>query len=177
MENLTKDELIRLLNTARAKSERDFLIMLVGFSHALRVSEIIALTTEDVKDGFISVHRLKGSMHTIQSLVSNNDPLFDEKTAITAWLRSIPSGKLFNITRKRVWQLMKEYGTAAHIPAHKCHPHVLKHTTAKLALNNGMKLDALKKYMGHESLSSTGYYLKCDDDEASKAFAEAMGGI
>jgi integrase/recombinase XerD len=174
MEHLTRNELKELLTVAKAKSERDWLILLIGFSHALRVSEIIGLDVNDVKDGYMTVQRLKGSMKTTQALVASSDPLFDEKTALAKWALKVSAGKLFNISRKRVWQLMKEYGTAAHIPAHKCHPHVLKHTTAKLALNNGMKLDALKKYMGHESLSSTGAYLQCDDDEASKAFADAM---
>lgn len=177
MEHLTREELKSLLAISKAKDERDWLIFLVGFSHALRISEIIGLETTDIKDGYMTIQRLKGSMKTTQALVASSDPLFDEKTALTNWASKVSTGKLFDITRQRVWQLMKEYGTAAHIPAHKCHPHALKHTTAKLALANGMKLDALKKYMGHESLSSTGYYLKCDDDEASKAFADAMGSI
>jgi hypothetical protein len=37
---------------------------------------------------------------------------------------------LFPISPTRVWQVFREYATAAGLPPHKCHPHVLKHTVA-----------------------------------------------
>jgi integrase len=36
-------------------------------------------------------------------------------------------------------------------------------------------IENVRAYLGHESISSTGAYLKVDDDAASKAIAAAAG--
>jgi integrase len=51
MQHLTMDELKGLL--AEVKGERNRLMILVGFWHGLRVSELTKLVGADVKDGYI----------------------------------------------------------------------------------------------------------------------------
>jgi site-specific recombinase XerD len=179
LEHLTQDELTRLLTLARKHSTRDWLMLLVSFTHGLRVSEVVGkdgLTAADVQDGFLTVERLKGSMKTTQPLRHASDPLFDEKTALEAWCREYPSGPLFPISRKRAWQIVQELGRAASIPKHLCHPHILKHSCAMLSIGKA-GIENVRQYLGHKSISSTGAYLKVDDDEASKAFASAIGEL
>ncbi len=168
MKHLTKPELDALLVAAKESSPMDELFVLLGFNHGLRVSELINLTAENFKDGYLTVQRLKGSMKTSQRLLPNEAALLANYT--------IPyGGKLFPMCRMTAWRHMKELGQIAGIPAHKCFCHCLKHTTAKLALKAGMGLPELKQYLGHRSLASTGAYLQSDDEEASLAFAAAMG--
>ena len=172
---LNKDELLNLLRAARAVSERDFVLLLTTFSHGLRVSEALALTPGGIRDGYLDVQRLKGSMRTIQPLVANIDPLLDERTALTAWAAQVqPDGRLFPITRRQAHNVIRKHGKAAGLPEHKLHCHILKHSCGMLAIRSG--IENARQYLGHRSLNSTGAYLRVDDQAASAAFAAVAGG-
>jgi integrase len=166
MKHLTREELTALLSVS---GQRDRLMFMLAANHGLRVSETINLTMENFKDGYITVQRLKGSLKTSQKLLPNEAALLAEYKVVS------PDGKLFPFCRRTALRHIKALGAKAGIPIHKCFNHALKHTTAKLALKGGMGLPELKQYLGHRSLSSTGAYLQSDDEEASMAFAAAMG--
>jgi integrase/recombinase XerD len=184
VQHLSQEELLRLLGEAKAKRARDWLIMLVAFWHGLRISEVLAITPAWVKDGHITVQRLKGSLKTVQPLVSSEEPLLDEATALPAYLAEIPAGtRAFPLTRQYFWRLFEAYAAAAGIPAHKRHPHVLKHSIAMQSIKTA-GIENVRQHLGHRSISSTGEYLKVSDDQASAAVhkgvlgatGEAVGG-
>jgi len=174
MVHLSREELLRLLKTAKEHSERDWLLLLVTFSHGLRASEAIGLTKAHFRDGHITVKRLKGSLKTTQTLVSNPvEPLLDEKSAVEKFLRLLgPKDRLFPITRFGFNYIIKRHCRTAGIPAHKAHAHSLKHTCAMTAIRKGV--ENARQYLGHKSLNSTGAYLRVSDEQASAAFAEAV---
>jgi integrase len=148
VEHLTKDELLALLKAAREHSERDWLLVLVSFSHGLRASEAVGLTKANFRDGHVSVKRLKGSLKTVQPLLSNADPLLDEKAALERYLSTLAANdRLFPISRFAVDRIMKRHGATAGIPAHKRHAHVLKHTTAMLAIRQA-GIENVRVYLG-----------------------------
>jgi integrase len=150
------------------------LAVLVGFLHGLRVSELINLKRENIRDGYVAVQRLKGSLKTIQPFVKNDDPWLDEYGQLTQlYYDTKPGERLFPITRNGLYKLMQRAGTRAGIPSHKLHPHALKHSCAMVAIKK-MDVHLVQKYLGHRSLSSTGEYLKPSEEEASKAFAGAF---
>ena len=64
MKHLTRDELRALLTVAKAHSERDHLMILTGFWHGLRCSEIVKMRGTQIRDGHLTVQRLKGSLKT-----------------------------------------------------------------------------------------------------------------
>lgn len=168
MEHLTTNELKKLLSTARQKSERDWLLILVSFWHGLRASEAIRLRVCDVRDGFITVVRLKGSLRTVQKLIEHPDPLLNEKTGLMAWTAATPGNdRLFPITRQHFGRIMHVHCSAAGIPAHKSNPHVLKHTCAHYVIQAGIQV--AQQHLGHKSLASTGAYLRITDAVASAA--------
>lgn len=173
MASLDRDELLGLLRAAKEHSERDWMLLLVTFSHGLRASEAINLTKGNVKDGILTVKRLKGSMKTSQPLVSNSDPLLDEASALPAYMATVTGKKLFDITRFGLIYLMQRHGTTAGIPAIKQHPHVLKHTCAMLTIQRA-GIENVRQYLGHVSIASTGSYLKVTDAAASSAIGNAM---
>lgn len=176
MDALSKTELLSLLETARAHSARNFLMILVAYSHGLRASEVIALTPDAVKDGLLTVRRLKGSFRTEQPLVSSAETLLNERSAWFDFVRNQPSNqRLFPITRQHFWRLIQRYAAAAGIPARKRHPHVLKHTIALQTIHSA-GIDNVRQYLGHKSMASTGEYLKRTDAEASEAVACALRG-
>ena len=115
---LSKDELLGLLRTAKACRERDWLMILVAFNHGLRAGEVCGgwyvrhvdgktpksfhpgITGEDVHDGYLSVKALKNSLRTTQPLVSNQDPLLDERDALIEFARKAKPGRsIFRVSR------------------------------------------------------------------------------
>lgn len=177
MEALSKPELIALLRTARARrrtGERDWLMILVAFSHGLRASEVTSLQRDAVKDGHITVARKKGSLRTVQPLISDAEPLLDEQKGLVDFTLNLRGNqKLFPICRQHFWRLMQRYAAEAGIPARKRHPHVLKHTIAMQVIHSA-GIENVRKYLGHKSMSSTGEYLKVSDAAASAAVSHAL---
>jgi integrase/recombinase XerD len=177
MEALTTDQLLSLLRVAKQHSRRDHLMILMAYLFGLRASEVTSLTTRNFRDGYLTVQRLKGSRKTVQPLISHPDPLLDVRTAVEAYLTNVPAGARLFPCRSQFFRLVRKYAALAGVPEHKAHPHVLKHSCAKLALAAGMPIDELQQYLGHESLASTGAYLRSTDESASAAFGRAVGSI
>jgi integrase/recombinase XerD len=176
LDALSKDELRALLAAAKAARERDWLMILIGFWHGLRVSEVIALTPDSFKDEHIFVRRLKGSKATRHPLMSDPDPLLSETPAVFDYIRGMHSNqRAFPITRQHFWRLIRKYALAAGIPEHKAHPHVLKHTIAMQSIEHA-GIENVRAYLGHVSIASTGSYLKVTDAEAAASVQRALSG-
>lgn len=150
-------------------------MILVAYSHGLRASEVIALQRDAVKDGHLTVRRLKGSLATVQPLISSPDALLDERSGLFAFCEKLHGKqRLFPVTRQHFWRLVQRYAQAAGIPARKRHPHALKHTIAMQVIHSA-GIENTRQYLGHKSMSSTGAYLKVTDADASAAVASALG--
>jgi integrase len=193
MEALTKKELLRLLKVTRASSERDWLMILLGFWHGLRASEICGgwrvrlvkkrknkylhpgIQARDVRDGHLTVARAKGSLKTTQALVKDPNPLLSEREALTELARKAgyPTARLFPIRRQHLWRLMRHYAKLASIPEHKAHPHTLKHTTAMLMIDRA-GIQKTRQRLGHKSISSTGVYLEETDANVDAVMVKAV---
>lgn len=174
MHALSRDELRRLLETARACRKRDWLLILVAFNHGLRASEVTGMTADNVVDGHLTIQRLKGSLKTTQELRTSSDPLFDEKAALVEFAaKSNPGQSIFGIGRIQFWKLIRKYARLAGIPAHKAHPHVLKHSIAMQTIK-AAGVENVRQHLGHKSLSSTGEYLRVTDEAASAAIRTAL---
>lgn len=179
MDALTKAELRSLLAAARADrrhGERNWLMILVAYSHGLRATEVVRLQKDALVDGHLSVRRLKGSLPTTQPFVADVDPLFNERVGLYAFLDSLHGKqKLFPVTRQHFWRIVQRAAQAAGIPERKRHPHVLKHTIAMQVIH-GAGIENTRQYLGHKSMASTGAYLKVTDAEASSAVGRALQG-
>ena len=172
MQSLSKDELRALLTHAKASSERDWLMILVAYWHGLRASEICGLTAGDIEDGHITVQRLKGSLKTTQPLMQHSDELLNEH-ALVEFIQGMHSEqRVFSVSRVTFWRRMQQYGRAANIPAHKLHPHSLKHTCAMHYIKP-TGIENVRQWLGHKSISSTGEYLKVSDEAAAAAIQSA----
>lgn len=176
LDALSKPELLSLLGVARAASERDFLMILMAYSHGLRASEVLSIVPNSVSDGLLRMRRLKGSLRTEQPLLSSAETLLDERKAWFDFTLNIPGNqKVFPITRQHFWRLMQRYSATAGIPKRKRHPHVLKHTIALQTIHSA-GIENVRQYLGHRSMASTGEYLKRTDAEASDAIGSALRG-
>lgn len=176
MDALSKPQLLALLAAAKAARTRDWLMILVGFWHGLRASEVVALTRDDLQDGHITVRRLKGSKRTTHPLVDHPEPLLSEAGALFDFAASRHRNqRIFPITRERFWQIVQQHGRAAGIPKRLCHPHILKHSFAMQFIQT-IGIENVRQYLGHKSISSTGAYLKVNDAEAAASVERAVKG-
>lgn len=175
MEGFSKPELRALLGAARDRSRRDHLMILMAFWHGLRASEVIAITANSIKDGYLTVKRLKGSLKTVQPLISHADPLLNERKLLFDYTRELPvNQRLFRVNRTTFWRIIQRHAKTAGIPAHKAHPHTLKHTIAAQSIQSA-GIENTRQWLGHKSIASTGEYLRVTDGQAGKAVARALG--
>jgi integrase/recombinase XerD len=174
IQSLTKEELERLLRAAQAHRERDRLMFAVIYNHGLRVSELLALTPDSLDGGKLDVRRLKGSKRTIHELIASENPLFNERDPLFALALKTPrKQKLFPITRRRVDQLVKQYGEQADIPKRKRHVHALKHSLCTHVID-AVGVPKLQVYVGHTSGASTLIYTRQSDEVANASVQQAL---
>jgi len=155
-----------LLAAARAHRERDWLLLLVCFWHGLRVSELVSFKQDAIEDGYLMIHRPDGSDRLMHQLIEHPEPLLDEKNALLEFARqSNPDEPVFNVCRRRVDQMMKQYCSEAGIPAELAHAHTLRHTVARLSIESA-GIEHARRWLGHKSLGSIYEYLKMGDEDS-----------
>jgi site-specific recombinase XerD len=184
--HLSGAELLAVLKVARERSSRNWAMMLLAYRRGMRASELCALKTADMdlESGSLDIRRLKGSLHTLQPLYRHKgQPLLDELTALRAWLRerkqdgsdylflSQKGGKLSRVQFYRVFQTC---AVAAGLPAHKCHPHALKHSLATHLISENLNLAWVKQCLGHKAIGSTMKYVAVTDRQAADGAQAAL---
>lgn len=98
-----------------------------AFLHGLRASEVTSFQSDAVKDGFLQIQRLKGSLRTVQALHTSSEPLLDLRKALTEYAAKTAFNQpVFDLHRSTFWRIMQRHAAVAGIPAHLRHPHVLK---------------------------------------------------
>jgi integrase len=173
VEHLSREQLLAVLGEAKKASQRDWLAILVGYSHGLRISEVCALTPAHIQDGFLRIQRLKRSKLTTQPLITSYNPLLDEKTALEAWTQAYKGRqRIFGIQRSMLSKLFERYARLAKVPVHLRHFHVLKHSLAMHSISCG--IENVRVYLGHASIASTGIYLKVSNQQASAAVQSTL---
>jgi type 1 fimbriae regulatory protein FimB len=175
---LTQEELQRLF--ALIKSKRDRALFLLAYRHGLRASEIGLLqrTDVDLKQGRITIHRLKGSLSGIYPLQPDMIKL------LRAYLRSrtdsspypFISNRGVPIDRRTLWCAMDTYGTQAGLPPEKRKSHRLKHSIATHLLDARGELKFGQDWVGHKNIQNTTQSAQLTNprrhDEARKLFAD-----
>ena len=162
---LSEKEVDRLLSAAKTfprHGHRNFLLTLLAYRHALRISEVVDLRVGDIDldSGRIYCRRLKGS-------VTNTHPMEgDEIRAIRKWLRDRPQTSLdflfvsergSPLTRQAAWRILKESGQMAGLDI-QVHPHMLKHSCGYFLANRGLDTRLIQDYMGHKQIQNTVRY-------------------
>ena len=186
MVHLEPTEVLSVLKAAKAKGARSWAMILLAYKHALRASEVCNLRMEDIdiKNGSITVERLKGSMRTTQAITGHRgEPLLDELKALREWLRQRPhdgsdflftSQKGGRLHRCQFFRVFRSLAADAGLPPEKQHPHVLKHSIATHLVAANVNLALVKTQLGHKSINSTLRYVSTTDRQASQATAAAL---
>src|SRR5438067_12666510 len=163
MKALTQEEILKVLKVA-SEDRRNLAMILVGFKHGMRASEVCGLELKDLdlKNHEITIRRLKGSLKTTQPLADiQGQPLLSEKRVLRAWLAergNHPSKYVFvsqksgRVHRSQFYRIYAAAAERAGLPADKCHPHVLKHSLGVALVGANVNLAVIKQALGHKSI-------------------------
>ncbi len=159
-----------------AQRRRDLAIMELLYASGLRRAEVttIDLTDLDLKGREIRIHG-KGSKERV---VVFNQSAAD---AIEAYLRVRPQSRdeaLFlgrggkRLTPMHVWRIFRNIYKVSGIEQHAS-PHTLRHSFATHLAENDVDLETIREFLGHESLATTGIYLRMSMQHKKRAYDRA----
>jgi integrase len=139
--------------------QRDATMILIGFRHGLRVSELCDLQWSSIafETGSMHVRRAKGGEAATHPILG------DELRALRELKRQSASPFVFASERGGPFtpsgfaKLLARAGDEAGI-GFKVHPHMLRHACGYTLANKGIDTRTLQAYLGHRSINSTTRY-------------------
>lgn len=157
---LTKAEYMRLVNTAKQKSnERLSLILQTICGTGIRVSELQYITVEAVKCGK-AVVSLKGktrSVFLVKELQKNLLRYAAEQGIKSGCIFITRTGK--PMSRTNIWREMKNLCEHAGVNPQKVFPHNLRHLFARVFYSIEKDIAKLADILGHSSINTTRIYI------------------
>lgn len=172
--SLERKELLFLIRSVRSSGKpRDIAIVTLLLHTGIRVSELCALTLDDVilkgRSGRVIVKSGKGNKRREVPLNST------ARNALKEWLdkRSNVPGSSFSgkksdsLSPRAVEQLLGKYSSMAGLE--KVTPHTLRHTFCKSLIYAGESLDRVATLAGHSSLNITKRYIAPSTDDLQEA--------
>jgi integrase len=175
MDCFSFSEVLKLLECAKQESERDWLLLLVTFLHALRAHEVVGLTADNVVGDYLIVQRGKRSKPERAQLEVSENPLLNERPAMIALCRFTPrKQKLFPMCTRTFQRRVHHYGELAGLSEVLSHPHTLKASLLTHLDANGMSTRQIMDISGHKSLRSLAHYLKSNPSVAREKYRSAL---
>ncbi|HSL18251.1 MAG TPA: site-specific tyrosine recombinase XerD [Methylomirabilota bacterium] len=152
-------------DTATDLGLRDRAMLETLYATGLRVSELVALTTDRVRldPGYVRVYG-KGrkerlvplglsAISWIERYLEGSRSLLDRERRPELFLNHRGGA----LTRQGFWKILRRHARAAGIRAHLS-PHVVRHSFATHLVENGADLRAVQMMLGHASLTTTEIY-------------------
>ncbi len=169
-QTLSEDEVARLIAAPTGTGPRDLrdrALLELFYSSGLRVSELAALTLQqvDLEHGFVRVFG-KGSKERVVPLGGKaSDALANYLAAgRPSLVKNKKTGSQFflnnrgsALSRMGLWLIVKEHARRAGITKN-VKPHALRHSFATHLLTGGADLRAIQEMLGHASISTTQIY-------------------
>ena len=159
-------ELVRRL----CKSKRDLAIVDVLYSTGCRVTELINMKFSDIDMNNNSIHIVgKGKKHNTvylntNALLSLEDYIKSERKGESEYI-FVKERKPYNqLSTRSIEFLFNQMNTDF-----KLTPHIIRHTSATLALQSGMSITQVQKMLGHSSVNTTQIYAETTDKDVAIA--------
>lgn len=157
---LTKEEYIRLVNTAeQLGNERLSLLLQTICGTGIRISELQYITVEAVKYGEAIV-LLKGKTRSVFIVRELQRKLlrYAAKQNITTGIIFVTrNGKA--MSRTNIWREMKKLCAQAGVNPQKAFPHNLRHLFARTFYGKEKDIAKLADILGHSSINTTRIYI------------------
>ena len=155
--------------TLREKAVVDFL-----FSTAARVSEFCALKISDVNfaDHTVRIEHGKGDKGRTTYLNAEAEISLraylagrnDHSDALFATSRGTARHLCVKTVQNEIQRIVSRCGLTVHVT-----PHIFRHTAASLALQRGMPINQVQRFLGHAKIQTTLRYAKLLDYEVKES--------
>jgi integrase/recombinase XerD len=192
IQHLDLDEILAVLGAVdprTSSSRRDLALLTLMFNTGARVSEIVALQTDDLQMASapsIVLHG-KGRKERICPLWPETVHLL-EKMLEERGIKPSESAALFlnhrglDLTRFGVRLIFRKYVRKAAksnptLKNKRLHPHSARHSTAVHLLRSGVDLSTIAHWLGHASVNTTNKYLSVDLEAKREAITKAKPQI
>ena len=187
---LTEDEVSRLLDAVTGETpadRRDRAILEVLYGTGMRISEMVALSLEDLDlDGALMRVTGKGDKQRLVPVGRLAAAAVDDwlapggrsSMAPETWARRSDQNAVFlnqrggRLSRQGIWGVVRKHGLTAGI-ADRLTPHVLRHSCATHMLDHGADIRTVQELLGHASVTTTQLYTKVSTDLMVRAYAAA----
>ena len=166
-------ELLQVIDRETPQGLRDSAMVELLYSSGLRVSELTALTLQDLnlKENLLRVVSGKGQKTRIIPFGSAANLALESYLTKSRvhFVKSKTGSALFlsnrgqAISRKTVWVILKKYAQQAGIEA-SVYPHQLRHSFATHLLEGGADLRSIQAMLGHSDIGTTQIYTKVQSD-------------
>jgi site-specific recombinase XerD len=140
----------------------------------------------DLKNGEITIRRLKGSLKTVQPLSDMpGQPLLSERRVVRAWLaeRQDASDYVFvsqkggKLHRSQFFRVFQDVAERAGLPTDRRHPHCLKHALGFALMAENVHLSVVRQALGHKNIASTAMYAVPTDEQTGRAVKAALANL
>jgi integrase/recombinase XerD len=188
IQHLELDEILAVLAAVDSKTFsglRDLALLSLMFNSGARVSEIVALQTDDLQIASAPSIVLRGkgrkericplwpeTVHLLERMLEQRGVKPGESAALFLNHRGI------KLTRFGVRLILKKYFHKAAksqptLKDKRLHPHSLRHSTAVHLLRSGVDLSTIAHWLGHASVNTTNRYLSVDLEAKREAIGKA----
>ena len=152
--------------------ERDYCMITLFLNCGMRLSELINIDTDDIRDDILTVIGKGDKPRTIYL----NEMCLD---ALEEYLNVRPnadtnalflSNRKKRISKRTVQNLIKKYTKKAGLDSDKISIHKLRHTSATLLYKHGnIDIRTIQKILGHNDVSTTQIYTHVDEEQLRDA--------
>ena len=172
---MSEEETFRMLDAVSGKDPRelrDRAMLEVMYGCGLRVSELCALSTDDIiADGELLRVLGKGSKERVVPIGKAAGRALTDyfASARDVFTKGDPSVTTVFVTRLKkpftrqaVFKMIKERAAAVGIDPKRISPHVLRHCFASHMLQHGADIRAIQELLGHADIGTTQIYTHVD---------------
>ena len=146
---------------------KEYLLVRILAGTGMRPSEVLRITGNDVKRGYVDMVSKRSKSRRIYF----TDSL---RLALQEYLMQLPSEErlkfkwdevLFDYSSNRMSYLIKKEGVHAGIRSEVCYPYSFRHMFGKMFMSRHADISLLGDLMGHDSIETTRIYTRMTLDE------------
>ena len=155
-------------------TDRERAIVEVLYSTACRVSELIILKMSDIDWVSGAVHIFgKGAKHRTSFLNARAKVALDNyikyRKGNSEYIFISERSPYAPLTKEAVEKIIRNIANRIEDLNKHITPHVIRHTTATMALHNGMSINEISMLLGHSNIETTMIYAKTSYDAVKQA--------
>ncbi len=146
---------------------RDKLIVTLLYATGMRVGEFTKLEVQDIdfSERFIRIPPENTKTRMARTIFVPQEVLNDLRGYLK--LKKLKKGRIFDLSTRRVQQLLKKYSTRAGV---KATPHSLRHSHIVHNLLDRVPITAVQKQVGHKRLTTTQIYSDLAPEQVRAAY-------